>query len=54
MVHILSEFSFPDGSSAESYKRLHLILWFLSGIPYTPAEVSLPACLERLSRFPLP
>jgi len=39
---------------AESYRGLHLILAILSGIPYTYVEVSLPSCLERLARFPLP
>jgi hypothetical protein len=54
MAQVLSEFYFADAPTEKSYKRLHLILWFASAIPYTPAEMSQPACLERLSRFPLP
>jgi hypothetical protein len=41
-------------SSAESYKGLRLILQMLSGIPYTPVELSLSARLVTPARFPLP
>jgi hypothetical protein len=40
-------------SSAKSYRATPDPL-ALSGIPYTSAEVSLPTCLERPLRFPLP
>jgi hypothetical protein len=39
---------------AASYMGLHLILSYLSGIPYSLEEVSAVACLVRAKGFPLP
>src|SRR3546814_20463525 len=39
--------------SVQSYSNLRFICSCLSGIPYTPGEVSARARLERLEGFPL-
>jgi hypothetical protein len=40
--------------SVKSYSKLRLIFSCLSGIPYTPGEVSARPRLERPAGFPLP
>lgn len=40
--------------SVKSYSKLRLIFSCLSGIPYTPGEVSARPRLERPAAFPLP